>query len=282
MRNLTITRKKSFVASLAAMKVYIEDPSSVEIDINGIRCRKLGVLKNGSSATFEIPEEALKVFVIFDSASKEYCNDCYQLPEGSDDITLTGKNKYNPALGNAFVFDNNTTVPLVTKKKKSAVGTIVFVASIVIGIFVGLAASGVFNIVRPKTFTYQNFSVTLTSAFEKVGGQSDNYDVAYDSSDVAVLVLKEEKSLFKGHNLKTVDDYLELSIDVNAKKTTVKHKDGLSYFEYTTKSENGKITYNWYAFGFEDENAFWLVQFTSDRTNKTEEIFDFAKSVSIG
>ena len=47
MRNLTIVRRKSFVACLAKMKVYIEDPASNELVINKIPCRKLGELKNG-------------------------------------------------------------------------------------------------------------------------------------------------------------------------------------------------------------------------------------------
>lgn len=47
MRNLTIKREKSFVGSLAKMKVYIEDPTSNEICINDISCRKIGDLKNG-------------------------------------------------------------------------------------------------------------------------------------------------------------------------------------------------------------------------------------------
>ena len=47
MRTLTIKRAKSFVACLAKMKVYVEDPTSREIVINNVPCRKLGDLKNG-------------------------------------------------------------------------------------------------------------------------------------------------------------------------------------------------------------------------------------------
>ena len=47
MRNLTIRRVKSFVASLAAMNVYIEDPMANDLVINGIPCRKLGWIKDG-------------------------------------------------------------------------------------------------------------------------------------------------------------------------------------------------------------------------------------------
>ena len=63
MRNLTIRREKHFVASLATMKVYIEDPTANDLTINGVSCRKLGTLKNGEEKTFTIAEEAAKVFV---------------------------------------------------------------------------------------------------------------------------------------------------------------------------------------------------------------------------
>ena len=52
MRNLTIKRTKSFVASLVKMKIYIEDPTSDEIVINNVRCRKIGDLKNGEEKPF--------------------------------------------------------------------------------------------------------------------------------------------------------------------------------------------------------------------------------------
>lgn len=107
MRNLTIKRKKSFAACLTKMKVYIEDLTSNTIVISGIPCRKLGELKNGEEKTFQIGEQAARIFVIADTLSKEFCNDYYQLSEGQENVFLSGKNKLNPAIGNAFRFDNN-------------------------------------------------------------------------------------------------------------------------------------------------------------------------------
>lgn len=107
MRNLTMERVKSFVGSLAKMKVYIEDPFSNELVINNVPCRKLGELKNGETQTFEIGEEAAKVFVIADKISRNFCNDYYEIPAGQENVFLSGKNKFNLATGNAFRFDNN-------------------------------------------------------------------------------------------------------------------------------------------------------------------------------
>ena len=74
MRNLTIKREKSFVSSLAKMKVYIEDPTSNEMRINDVPCRKIGDLKNGEEKTFQIGEEEAKVFVIADKSNKNLQN----------------------------------------------------------------------------------------------------------------------------------------------------------------------------------------------------------------
>ena len=63
MRNLTIKREKSFVGSLVKMKIYIEDLTSNEININNTPCRKIGELKNGEERTLNLliePDGAVK------------------------------------------------------------------------------------------------------------------------------------------------------------------------------------------------------------------------------
>ena len=117
MRNLTIKRIKSFVGCLGKVKIYIEDPTSSEIVINGVSCRKLGEIKNGNEATFQIENNALKVFAIFDKLSKNYCNDFYELCEGEEDIYLSGQCRFS--LGsNAFRFDNNPSQSAAANRKK--------------------------------------------------------------------------------------------------------------------------------------------------------------------
>ena len=120
MRNLTIKRNKRTAASLIKAKVYIEDNFSSELTINGVPCRKIGELKNGEEKTFQIGEEEAKVFVIADKLSKDYCNDFYQLPSGMEDISLSGNNILNPAAGNPFRFDNNTSAGVEENRKKGA------------------------------------------------------------------------------------------------------------------------------------------------------------------
>ena len=90
MRNLTIKREKSFVGCLVPMKVYIEDPESWELKIHGTPCRKVGEIKNGAELTISIEEHSLRVYVIGDKMSKEFCYDVYMLPEGDEDVYLSG------------------------------------------------------------------------------------------------------------------------------------------------------------------------------------------------
>ena len=142
MRKLTIKRNKTFVACLGKMKVYVEDHSSSELTISDVPCRKLGELKNGEEKTFEIGNEAAKIFVIADKLSKDYCNDLYELPEGDEDIVLTGKNRFNPATGNAFRFDNNDShVVRSNRERGTGKGMIALIVAIVVGVIVGFLIS---------------------------------------------------------------------------------------------------------------------------------------------
>ena len=110
MRKLTLKREKTFVGCAGKMKVYIEDSTGDFVFGDEIVCRKLGELKNGEEATYEIGEGAALLLVNADSLSADYCYDRYQIPEGGEDISLSGKNTFNPMLGNPFRFNGISEV----------------------------------------------------------------------------------------------------------------------------------------------------------------------------
>ncbi len=283
MRNLTIKRTKSFVACLVKLKIYIEDPMSSDIVINNIPCRKLGELKNGEEKTFEIGEQPAKVFVIADKLSKNYCNEYYQLSEGELDIVLTGKNKFNPAGGNAFRFDNNDSAEVKANRKKgTTIGLIVLIAAIVVGLVVGnLIGKGVIvKTVDPKTFSSDKMSITLTEEFEKT--EMEGFTVAYGSKDVAVFVIKESFSLQEDAKSLTLKEYANLVIEKNDRDATAKEKDGLICFEFDYLNPDTKENYRYFAYVYKSEDAFWLVQFAVLKENSDayeEKIGEWAKSV---
>ena len=286
MRNLTIKRTKSFVGCLAKMKVYVEDPASNEIRINNTSCRKIGDLKNGEEKTFQIDEQGVKVFVIADKLSKNYCNDFYQLSAGNEDVFLSGKNKFNPASGNAFLFDNNSNEEAQKNRKNSSKkGLIILCAAFIVGSIVGYAVG--LNIisgwkVEPKVFLDNGMSITLTDEFEQA--EIENYTNSYDSAEVVVFALKEEFALADGFETYTLEQYRDLVLqNNNLSLSRMKNIDGLTGFEYESTNSDTKDTYKYFAFVYKTNDAFWLVQFATLAENADDygaQIVEWAKTVS--
>lgn len=286
MRNLTIKRTKSFVGCLAKMKIYVEDPTSNEIRINNTPCRKIGDLKNGEEKTFQIGEQEVKVFVIADKLSKNYCNEFYQLSAGQEDVFLSGKNKFNLANGNAFLFDNNANEEAQQNRKNgSKKGLLVLCVAIIVGAIVGYtAASNLFSgsKVEPKVFSENGMSITLTNEFKQV--QMQNYTNCYDSAKVAVFALKEDFTLADGFENYTLEQYGNLVLqNNNLSSSELKNIDGLTGFEYEFTNPDTKDTYKYFSFVYKSNDAFWLVQFATLTENVDEyslKIIEWAKTIS--
>ena len=286
MRNLTIKREKSFVGSLAKMKIYIEDSTSNEMRINDIPCRKIGDLKNGEEKTFQIDEQKAKIFVIADNLSKNYCNEYYQLPEGQESIYLSGKNKFNPANGNAFRFDNNESEENIANRKHGTrKGLLILIAAIIMGAVAGyLITSALFlnKTPKPKDFSSNGMTITLTDEFTKA--DVENYTAAYDSKNVAVLALKEEFALVDGSQNYTLEQYGDLVLqNNNLSSAKIENIDGLTTFEYELTNPDTKDTYKYFSFVYKTNDAFWIVQFATLTENADEyrsKIFEWAKAIS--
>ena len=285
MRNLTIKRTKSFVGCLAKMKVYIEDPDSSEIRINNTPCRKIGELKNGEEKTFSVSEQECKVFMIADKISKDYCNEFYRLPAGTENVYLSGKNKFNPATGNAFRFDNNENEESVEFRKRSSVkGIVVLISACIVGALIGYAfTSFLFSSKNPepKEFSSSGMSITLTDEFSEA--DIADYTVTYDSRNIAVFALKEEFSLVEGLQDYTLEEYGDLIIQSNGLSSKVKNYDGLTGFEREYTNPDTLDTYKYFAFIYKSNDAFWMIQFATLKENADEyraTIVEWAKTAS--
>lgn len=284
MRNLTIRRDKTFVACLAKMKVYIEDYTSSDLTINGLPCRKLGTLKNGEEQTFLIGDHEAKVFVIADKLSKNFNNDFYTIPAGTENIYLSGKNRYNPITGNPFRFDGVANEEVRKNRKKGLrIGVAILAVSAVVGLCIGFF-SAFFSAPEPETFTYEDFSITLTDEFYE--SAYDGFTATYDSSDCAVFVIEEEFEYFEDSDVDTLEEYCQLVIDVNeyGDDTAIKTNDGLMFFEYTGTNTQVDLEFTYIAFVYEGSDAFWLVQFAipSEYVQEmSDDVFTWAKSVEI-
>lgn len=281
MRKLTIKRQKSFVGCLGKMKVYIEDPTSGDLAFGGVAFRKLGTLKNGEEATFEIGNGESRVCVIADKWTKGYCNDFYPLPEGEEDIYLSGKNHYNPVKGNPFYFDGVTDPEMIKNRKKGTmIGIAVFVGALALGVVVGLYSSGLFESNDPKTFTYDDMQITLTEAFDE--DFVDGFDVAYVSDHVGCFAFYELIGDFENGNAMTAKDYGESIMEINdidLSKLQIL-QNGMPGFTETDTVDG--VLYNYYYFFYKGETAFWMLQFTvesSENAQYEQQIYDWASTV---
>ena len=290
MRRLTIKREKSFVGCAAKMQIYIEDASSDELTMTvedgntprQVSCRKLGELKNGEEATFEIAEDAVKLFVIADQLSKDYCNDCYQLPEGSEDISLSGRNKFNPAVGNAFRFNGNDgKVAVVARQRGMKRGAIVLILFIVIGFLAGYGISaGIFAIVdmQEKEFYTEDMTITLNQGFDSY--RVNGYYAAFASKDVEILVIKQNFDGFS--SILSVEDFARAIImtdpDISCE---IISEGGQTYYEFTIPLDNGEL-YRYTVYNYKTDDAYWQVYFATPekKANKyTDDVRKWARSI---
>lgn len=289
MRTITIIRTKSFIGSLGVMKVYIEDATSSDLIVpvyadeereETVSFRKVGDLKNGKELSFEIGDAAARVLVIADRVSKDWCNDCYQLPEGNEDILLTGRNIFNPTVGNPFRFDGNDTPEANRGRKKSGVrGIIVFILALLVGFGGGYGITSlIFDIIegQEKDFTAGEMTITLDESFsqQNVFG----YSAVYASEDIVVFVSKDTNVL---HGT-TEEGYAKSLIRNNGLDCELE-KDGEHYrFIYNAAEPSGN-EYTYYTYVYENNGAFWFIQFSvlkNDAKKFADDISDFAKSVS--
>lgn len=287
MRNLTIKRNKSFVGSLLKTKIYIEDPMSEDIQINGVSCRKLGEIKNGEEKTFSIGSGEAKVFAIADKLSRGYCNDYYPLPAGDEDVNLTGKMHYNPGAGNPFRFDGVTDeTVLANRKKNGRKGLGIIVAAAIVGGIVGFAVGFAENLdlgskKEPREFNCQGMTITLTEAFEET--EPGNYTACYESKNTMVFALKEEFTIADGFEDYTLEEYGQLVMMANGMEDELNTTDGVMWFTYTYDSPEHDQDFYYFATVHKGNDAFWLIQFATTESLAEQympQFLEWAKTVT--
>lgn len=119
MRKLTIKRKKSYIGCAMKVNFYIQDELAKEVKADGVTVRKLGAVKNDEECTFDIECEKLILFSVVDDTLAKLIKsgfenpvdvsrvvmDKIEIPEGNEDVMVSGQNKLNLLKGNPFIFD---------------------------------------------------------------------------------------------------------------------------------------------------------------------------------
>lgn len=268
MRTLTILRRKSFVACAAKMKLYIEDHECGSLMIGGVPCRLLGTLKNGEEVSFEIGFDAAKLFVVGDKLTRNLFNECYPLPEGTDDLHLSGKNHYNPSVGNPFFFDGVSDPEVLAKRKKQGRnGLRIIVLAAILGLAIGLVEplSVLWQAKQPKDFSAGGMTITLNGSFDEV--ELEDFTAAYENRDTAVFVLKEEFALAEGFGELSLAEYGELLIAAtpSAEGVQLQESDGLTWFEYEYTNPESMEDYAFLSCLYKSKDAFWFAQFVTNQ-----------------
>ena len=265
MRKLTIKRRKVYSGSLSKVRFYIEDPLAQEITINQVPCRKLGELKNGSEETYEIGNDAVRIFSISDKLSKNYSSECYQLPAGSEDVTLTGQCQTTPG-GSFFQFDDNNSAGVASKRKRNTtIGLIILVVAVLLGTLGGRYFSGSLmksSRAADKEFSSHGMNITLTKSFSE--DSALDFTACFSSKDVMVLAQKESFSLATELENATLDEYAEMALEVNDRSLSeLKDYNGIPGFEYDYSDADSGDTYHYRVYLYKSSDAFWMIHFVT-------------------
>lgn len=288
MRNLVIKREKAFVGFLGKYKVYIVDPNSSDLKINKEPCRKLGTLKNGEEAVFQIPNEEAKIYIIGDKISKSFCNELVRIPAGEADAYLLGKSKYSPYLGNPFRLEGQVSEETLANrkrgKKKGLRNLLIWVLiGFIFGFCIGFFSDEASD--EPETFTANEMQITLTQDFFEV--PYEELTAMFANDEVSVFVAEELKPIAEGYENITLEEYGNLLIDVQEQSgyvcSDLKNENGLFYFEYQATQEDGTTGY-FKEYVYESEEAFWGVSFVcvteEDYVANYNSFPEWAKSVT--
>ncbi|MBO4326053.1 MAG: hypothetical protein J5950_02130, partial [Clostridia bacterium] len=131
MRSLIVTRTKNMQGCLNDVVLYIEDNVNGRIVIQGVNCRKLGVVKNGETVRFSVDDAAARLFGAVWSAPLDCC-DFIELPFGNWPVYVSGSVS---SAGNSavFLFDssrNKGSVESVVKEKSTRTFALVFLVTL--------------------------------------------------------------------------------------------------------------------------------------------------------
>lgn len=142
---------------------------------------------------------------------------------------------------------------------------------------------GCFNAsVKQKDYSSHGFNIKMDDGMTEKDLATTT--ASFMSDNAIVTALKEEFDILEAVDIdenSSIEDYAKAVIKNNKADYELKEKDGINYFEYE-KAVNGK-DYYYLAVVYKSDDAFWLVNFACDKSNKDEyqgKFFDWAKTVT--
>ena len=285
MRRLILKRRKSFVACLTRMQVYIEDKLYGDTRINDSLCSKLGTLKNGEEACFSIPEEETKVFVVADKLTRNLFNDFRTIPAGDADVYLSGAVDSSGIGANPFLFDGDGGEETRQHRKRlKKNGKIALIAGIIAALAIGIGEPLLkYHIeTRPRDYFADGMTITMNRRFQEKPDYG--FEGIFVTDTIVVVAQKDEFSQLEDFGDLSVQEYGELAIQVTpqASDAQLQESDGQYWFDYSNVSPEDDTEYNYLTCLYKADDAFWTVQFIaeSERAERfREEFLEWAATV---
>lgn len=289
MRNLTIKKEKSRLSRFSKTRICIYDPNSTDIKINKQPYRILGILKNGEEKTFQIEDSEIQILAFNDNSSRHITNDIYNIPAGTEDISLTGRDNHKLTRG-TFEFDNATNEITLKNRKQQGRDSLWLFICIIAAIIWALDVPG--KLEYEKTFTVDemqivlpsNFSDHTTEIYETMAEELELTDAEakdlnlifgdaylYSDSDF-IIITKEtfeeyEECGVQNPEALSLEEYFELikNGELNIGKTFSELKtDGNNYYvEHTFTGPNTNEDLKYITFLYKTDSAFWMVSFAT-------------------
>ena len=144
-----------------------------------------------------------------------------------------------------------------------------------------LSTAACSNQEKPKVFTVEELSITLTDAFEEKKLLTQT--AYYESDDMLVTVLRESDATLRSESLDpemSAAQYAETVVEMNQINAKVQTDDDLTYFSF--RQEINDESCYFVAFIYKTEAAFWMIQFVceaGDAEDLEPLIFSYARTV---
>ncbi len=288
MRQLTITRRKAAAKRFVKIKVCIEDETG-DILYGGIRYRKIGVLRNGETATFPIDEQPRRIFTYADRITRSWCNDLWLIPAGEEDVVLTGRTAVHILNENAFRFDGIPEPEVLANRNRCvSIGGRVIACALVIGMLIGVGLNiARLHIPSPETVTFYEMTLTLTNRFERTDPpKGSNCDALYRSNEAEVAFFQDSvKRMAENERVYTLRAYAAHLANGNsaAEAANFRERDGLLWREYASVNGKGEAT-RVFAYFFQSDSYYYCVRFTvseEDMPAARDRVAEWAESVEL-
>lgn len=135
---------------------------------------------------------------------------------------------------------------------------------------------------KTKTYTQNGISVTMNDGFTLK--ELDNVTVYLEGEDAIFTALKENFTTLEPLGITSesnLQNYAKAVIEANSLTSSIKEKDGVTYFTYTKEVNNNNFYY--LATVYKSKDAFWLINFACEAKNKDTfepRFIEWAKTVT--